>query len=192
MHKLAICTVVLSLGIGTAFAQDKPKPSVEKASEKAAAPPEAAGPQLQKPDWSSWKWFMGTWKCTGSLTMGGNKADVTLTLNHKADLDGYFLLQTANMPKSKTNPMAIKWVAYMSGDASGSRYVVANNMGATEYGSGPATWSGDTLEFTGTEMSQMGKIDFKHTWKKVSDKEFHWTAQGTGGPGMGFDWTCKK
>lgn len=191
MHKLAISALVLTLGIATAFAQDKPKPSITTAP-KPAAPGAAAPAGPQKPDWSAWKWFMGRWKCTGSMTMAGNKMDTAITLTHKDDLDGFFLVQTGDAPKSKMMPNGIKWVAYMTGDASGSRYVVANNMGATESGSGPATWSGDTLEFSGTEASQMGKIEFKHTWKKVSDKEFHWTANGTGGPGMSFEWTCKK
>src|SRR5689334_3374848 len=139
MHKLAICTVVLTLGLGTAFAQDKPKPSIETAPKLAA--PGAAPAAPQKPDWSAWKWFMGRWRCTGTITMGGQKSDINLTLNHKAELDDFFLVQTAESAKSKTMPMAIKWVAYMTGDASGSRYVVANNMGATESGSGPAAWS---------------------------------------------------
>ena len=185
MRTLAICIAALTLGLGTASAQDKPKPAAEPA---AAAPP-AAPP---KPDLSAWKWFMGNLKCAGSLTMAGNKSDLKLTLNHKTDLDGAFIVQTANAPKSKSNPMALKWVAYMTVDGSGSRYVVATNGGATESGSGPAAWTGDTLEFSGVEYVMGAKIDVKHTWKKVSDKEFQWIGAGTGGPGMGWDWTCKK
>jgi hypothetical protein len=154
-----------------------------------AAAPASAVPK--PPDWSAWKWVMGSWKCSGTMAMGGAQADVKLTINNKLEMDNFFVMQTGSAAKAKDNPFGgLRWVAYWTLDPSGMRYTVVDNQGSVETGSGPA-WS-DNYEFTGQATSPAGKTDVKHTWKKVSDKEFHWSETMGGPPGLSWDWTCKK
>ena len=71
--------------------------------------------------------------------------------------------------------MAIKWIAHWTVDATGkSYYQVADNSGAYETGTGRS--AGDGFELTG-KINHGGQVaDVKHAWKKVSDKEWQWTA----------------
>jgi hypothetical protein len=185
---IAIALIVLS---SSAWAQ---KSTTGAASQPAkAAPAENSAQGAPKPpDFSSWKWLIGTWSCTGTISAGPMKGDVKLTLNHKMDMDGFFIAQTGTVAKAKGNPFSgLRWTAYVTVDPSGMRYTVIDNQGAIETGTGPV-FTGESYEFAGEELLADGKAQAKHSWHKASDKEFHWTETMTGGPALAWDWTCKK
>jgi hypothetical protein len=66
---------------------------------------------------------------------------------------------------------------------------VVDNSGA--YETGTARASGDTFELAGKVNHGGQMADVKHSWTKVSDKEWHWVGAETPGA-VSWDWTCKR
>jgi hypothetical protein len=117
MKKPVMAIVLAGCVAGQAWAQQKSGDA--KGGEAKAAPPM----QMPKPpDWSSSKWLVGAWTCTGPLAFGDMKMKVKLKVTNKPDLDNFWMTQTADSKASKEQPMAVKWIAHWTIDPSGKLY----------------------------------------------------------------------
>jgi hypothetical protein len=176
MNKLIVLSLLLS---STAFAGD-PKaagaPAVPAAEKKMPPPADKpAGPPKEIADMATA--MAGTWKCTGKADMGGTTIDVTGTVTHKTDLNGYWIATTLNGSSAKGNITVSMWTTY---DAAAKKWyrMSANSHGghATSWGTaadkkvsweGDAHWMGKDVKMRGSE--EMVSAKETHVVGEVSD-----------------------
>jgi len=164
-----------------AVAPTAPTPAAAPGA-KPAAPPAAAAPAAPPPapkpaaELDTFKVFLGKWKCDGkafasplSPTEHGLKA----TAEAKLEVDNFW--QSFAYEEKKTKEHAgVKLKGLWGYDQGSKRYVRAAiaNHGEWDTASSPG-WEGDKLTWTGELSGSMGRIPFRQTFTKKSDKE--WT-----------------
>ena len=201
------CTLALLAGLAHAGdpntsapmtpAKDAKSPAADKSAsaDKAPAAKMAEPPKLEMPKppqeiADMGKGMVGTWKCTGSGTIGGTTMDFKGTITHKLDLDKWWIQSALAGSMGK---LAYKFTQYTTYDAASKKWrrVSVDNIGASRMlestgmtdgklvWNGTATVMGQSLSSRETEdMSKDGKTlhgvgerstDGGKTWVKMHD-----------------------
>jgi hypothetical protein len=169
-----------------AMAQPRPAPA-PVAAPPPPPPPPAAAPVAPPPAPSpgrpakppqqleQLKLFLGTWKCSGkqlATPMFGPEHTFTSSASSKPDVDGFWHLFTYEEKKSKDHP-GLKLVGHWGYDVGGKRFIRA--AGSNQSGWDSATsvgFNGDKMVWTGDFSGPMGRMPFKQTFTRKSDKEW--------------------
>jgi hypothetical protein len=153
--------VGLSLVGLPALAQDKP-----------GAPPPPPKPPAQL---EQLKFFLGNWKCSGkqlATPMSGPEHTFTGSASAKLESDGFWQEFIYEEKKSKDHP-GLKLVGLWGYDTGGKRFIRAagSSMGgwdsATSIG-----FNAEKMVWTGDLSSPTGRMPFRQTFTKKSDKEW--------------------
>jgi len=183
-----------------------PAPKMEPAkpadaAAKPAAPPAGEAPKMEAPKPAPeidafYKSMQGTWKCSGTASMGGAAAPMDSTMSFKQDLDKFWIVGTFASKKSKTSPIVYKFTSYTTYDPATKKWqrLMVDNMGGWEQGSSAGLTNGQILwEGKGTGMGM--SFTTKHTEQVVSPKEVKLSGQmsmdGKSWMPM-YESTCKK
>jgi hypothetical protein len=175
-----------------ALAQPRPAPAATSpAPPPPPPPPAAAAPapgQPPKPasQLEQMKLFLGNWKCSGrqmATPMFGPEHAITGSASSKADLDGFWQSFTYEEKKSKDHP-GLKMAGHWGYDVGGKRFIRAAATNQSGWDSATSIgWNGDKMVWTGDFSGPMGRMPFKQTFTKKSDKEwsfrFELNVQGT-------------
>jgi hypothetical protein len=199
--------VVFAFVGGAAIAQEHKAPGLEKkpggmppgqAKKEGAAAPEAGAPPKPSAEWEAFvKGADGNWKCestmpAGAMGPGSPEMKMQTTAKLKKDLNGFFLVGSYEVKKTKTMP-GMKGTFSM-GAPDGKTLVSTNmdSMGNTSYTSGPLGADGGTT--TGEGYMMGNKVKVRETITKKSDKEMYHKVEIDSGKGFavaGED-NCKK
>jgi hypothetical protein len=186
MRRILVQLALTAAVTGTAAAQDK----------------SSEAPRSQPTDWSSWRWYLGTWTCTGPLAYGKVKYNATASVTHELVLDDVFLKGSLAIVETKDDPYfgGFRSMSFWTFDPTTKemRYTAIDNQGSIEIGRGPGAWSGDKYEARAqlsgldTPGEQQSQKKVTQSWKKISNREYRWN--GTiGDPVVSeWDWTCKR
>src|SRR6476660_5135632 len=175
--KNTLGSIAIFLLVGSsALAQGAPKPAAEM---------------------SQVKYFAGTWSCSGNAPASpfgaAHKTQSSLVL--KSDLDGFWYNGTFTEMKTASNTQPVKGMVHLGYDTAGKQFVMTSvdNFGswATEMSPG---WQGDTMVWTGDQMTMGEKASARDTFVKKSDTEFTHKFDLTmkGQSSVIVDETCKK
>jgi hypothetical protein len=181
MTRLPQVTVIVSMLVaaGSAGAQPKPAAPPPAAPAPAAAKPAAPAtpPPAPKPapELDAMKLFTGKWKCDGKAfpgPMSPVEHAVKATAEGKLEVDNFWASFNYEEKKTKEHPgLKVKgWWGYDQGSKRFVRAAIANH-GEWDTGSAPG-WEGDKLVWTGELSGPLGRIPFRHTFTKKSDKEW--------------------
>ena len=145
------------------------------------------------------KLVTGSWKCTGTATMGTDPAaqPMTATLKTKSDLDGFWIHDTF---EAKVGPAAkatkLKYESFTTFDSRKWRRVLVDNRGAQIIGTsdgikdGKMDWNLDALASAGPAVQFRDHLDasdakaLKLSGEQSSDKGKTWTKV--------YEMTCKR
>jgi hypothetical protein len=190
---LRAVVVVLSLLGLPALAQDKPgapsppkpaapapsKPAVPAPSKpcapapsKPGAPPPPAKPAAQL---EQLKLFLGNWKCSGkqfATPMFGPEHGFTGSASGRLVADGFWQEFTYEEKKSKDHP-GFLLVGLWGYDSGGKRFI--RSAGSSVGGWDSATsvgFNADKMVWTGDLSSPAGRMPFRQTFTKKSEKEW--------------------
>lgn len=181
-----LAVVSLTLAAPAALAQDSKQP--------ATAPP-AAMP-TPKPDpavATAYADMIGSWKCDGKMTMGGQEMPMKNTAKFAWDMDNFWVVGHFDSAKVKGMPQ-FKGVAYYGYDAAKKTYIstAIDNMGGWAISTSPGR-QGDTQVWTG-KTNMMGKeLDSQVTITYKSKNEVQLAeTTGSGADAFTSSTTCKK
>lgn len=181
----------LVLAAGPAGAQPKPAaapppapaaapPAAKPAAAPTAAPAAAApatSPPAPKPapELDTFKFFLGRWKCDGKAfvsPMSPSEHAVKGTAEGKLEVDNFWQSFNYEEKKTKEHP-GLKLKGLWGFDQGAKRFVraVIGNHGEWDTASAPG-WDGDKLVWTGELSGAQGRMPFRHTFTKKSDKEW--------------------
>ena len=191
MTKVTQIALVLSLvGMsGSAMAGDDKKAPAPAPADKKAPPPAPADkkappapamvmPKVPQEVTDMLKGATGTFKCTGKDFMpDGTAADMTATMNMKADLDGFWVHESF---AAKMGKDTYKFEAYMTYDAGMKKWrrVQVDNMGGQS--TGMAAMTGMKMDMDMDSYGPMGNGKFRdhydgsdmkagaHSWGEAS------------------------
>jgi hypothetical protein len=158
---LRAVVVGLSLLGLPALAQDKP-----------AAPPPPPKPAAQL---DQLKFFVGNWKCSGkqfATPMFGPEHPFTGSASARLVAEGFWQEFTYEEKKSKDHPGFVL-VGLWGYDAAGKRFI--RSAGSSMGGWDSATsvgFNGDKMVWTGDLAAPTGRMPFRQTFTKKSEKEW--------------------
>ena len=143
------------------------------------------------PDWSPFRWMIGTWRCTGSSNLGAGMRPIEASLVTKLDLDGHWLSLRGDAARTKDLPAPIRFQVLLTWSAASKRWdsYVFDNAGTVEQASTPG-WEGASATWAGAIHSGDKMFDVAEAWEKKSARELRWSGSVAGQPA--WDWTCKK
>jgi hypothetical protein len=115
------------------------------------------------------KFFAGNWSCDGKAPASpmGPAHDFKATNNAKWELDGFWMMHSREVKKSKDMPMSFVGRAWNGWDKAASKFVFAgaDNMGGwinlTSTG-----WTGDKMVYEGDSMMMSGKKKVRLSFMK--------------------------
>jgi hypothetical protein len=210
MNKTSITVLVTTLMLGgAATAQEHKAPGLEKKpggmppgqmKKEGAAPEGGAAMAMPKPspEWQAFaKGLEGNWKCettipAGSMGPGSPEMKMPTTVKMKKDLDGFFLVASYEVKKTKTTPGMKGNFAMGAPDGKTLVSMMIDSMGNTSNTSGPLGADGATI--TGDGYMMGAKVKLRETIQKKGDKEMSHKIEMDSGKGFvpaGED-NCKK
>jgi hypothetical protein len=186
--------VGLSLLAVPALAQDKPAALPPPAKPGAPPAPPRPAPQLDQ-----LKLFLGNWKCAGkqlATPMFGPEHAITGTASARLEADGFWQQVTYEETKTKDHP-GLKLVGLWGYDSAGKRFIRAFGGSMGEWDSATSVgFNADKMVWTGDLSGPMGRMPFRQTFTKKSDKEwsfrFEVNAQGNWVPSSEVTCTAAK
>ncbi len=204
MNKLTTISITLAMLTASAFAGDPKPPEAKKAPEAKA--PDAKAPDAKAPDAKAapmempkpakelvdmGKQVSGTWKCTGTASMGSAPLDVKGTITSKMDLDNFWIQTSLN---STVGKMPFKFTQYTGFDGKKWHRYSLDNMGSVRemesagMTDGKIVWEGQHamggMTMKARETEEMGKDKTFHTVGEMSMDGKTWNKD--------HDVTCKK
>jgi hypothetical protein len=206
LKTIAFTTAMLMGMTAGALAEDaKPgtpakAPAVEAKKAPPAAAPAAAKMEVPKPPQEvadAAKLMVGTWKCTGKMSPGGDASktmDVKATLTSKLDLDKWWITTTGITAGKPT----FKWIEHVTYDSSAKKWfrIGGDNMGGSDTFSstGPAdgkiVWEG---EGRNVQAGRTAKVRFTETMAPKEMKVLHEISMDAGKTwSTTLDGSCKK
>lgn len=151
------------------------KPVVAAPAAAAPAAPMAMPAPKPAPELDQLKFLMGKWRCDGKQfanPMFGPEHAFKATAENKADVDGFWNQFTYEEKKSKEHH-GFKVHGLWGWDQGGKHLVRTGvtNMGDIDMATSPGL-EGDKIVWTGDFSGPMGRMAFRHTFTKKSDKEW--------------------
>jgi hypothetical protein len=206
--KLSVAALSLAVIGSTAFAQPAAKPAPPSPPATAVPPPDkapVAPPQPAMPPKPPTppqeiidlgKAMAGTWKCTGSLDLGGTKLDIKATITHKVDttLNKFWIVSNFTGTAAKLPPM--KFTMYTGYDNNSKKLfrMSANSMGG--HNTTTATYDAKKIMYEGDASGAFGVSKVRNTEEMISPKEVHVSGEVSKDNGKTWafdhDATCKK
>jgi hypothetical protein len=127
------------------------------------------------PAMSQIKYFAGSWACSGDAPASpfgaAHKTQSSVVL--RLGVDGFWYSGTFTEMKTASNTQPAKGVFHLGYDAAGKQFVMTSvdNFGswATEMSPG---WQGDTMVWTGDQVTMGEKGGARDTFVKKGDAEF--------------------
>jgi hypothetical protein len=193
MIAVGLCTVFVSVG----SAQEK-KSAAPKGGEKGAAMAPAGPPKPSPELITTTKYFVGSWKCDGTMPAGpwGPGGKETTAMSFKMELGDMWMAVEGDMKMAdaKMPPMTFRGVNGYDPTTKKFMRMDWDSMGGVAHMSSPG-WEADKMVFTGDGMMMGQKTKMRHTMVKKSDTEMTSTFEMAGADGkwmpMGTD-VCKK
>ena len=167
-----------------AGAAKAPAPAMAAPAMKAPAPAAAAAPAMPAmkpaPELDQLKFLMGRWRCDGkqlASPMFGPEHAFKATAENKAAVDGFWDQYTYEEKKSKDHH-GVKVQGFWGWDQGAKKLVRvgASNAGDWDVGSAPGL-EGDKIIWTGEFSGAAGRMGYRHTFTKKSDKEWSHTLE---------------
>lgn len=148
---------------------------------KAAVPAAPAMPALKPaPELDQLKFLMGRWRCDGKQfgsAMFGPEHTFKATAENKPAVDNFWDLYTYEEKKSKEHH-GVKVQGFWGWDQGAKKLVRvgASNAGDWDVGSAPGL-EGDKIVWTGDFSGSAGRMGYRHTFTKKSDREWSHTLE---------------
>jgi hypothetical protein len=185
-QRIAFVSLALLPAAGVAGAQPKPAPAPSPAAPAAApaataAAPAAAAPAppppapKPAPELDTLKFLLGKWRCDGKAFAGPlspTEHAIKGSAESKLDADGFWHAFTYVENKTREHA-GLKVKGIWGFDQGARRYVRAagGNHGEWDTATAPG-WEGDKLIWSGELSGAQGRLPFRHTFTKKSDKEW--------------------
>jgi hypothetical protein len=180
MNQRTLRAVVVGLSLVTlpALGQQKAAaPPAAKAAAPAAAKPAVSPPPAAKPaaQLDQLKFFLGNWKCTGkqlATPMFGAEHPFTGVASARLESDGFWQQITYEEKKTPQHP-GLKLVGLWGYDVGGKRFIRAFGGSNGSWDSATSVgFNADKMVWTGDLSSPTGRMPFRQTFTKKSDKEW--------------------
>jgi len=158
-----------------------PAPAAAPAMKGPAAAAAPAAPALKPaPELDQLKFLMGRWRCDGKQfgsPMFGPEHTFKATAENKPAVDNFWDLYTYEEKKSKDHH-GVKVQGFWGWDQGAKKLVRvgASNAGDWDVGSAPGL-EGDKIVWTGDFSGAAGRMGYRHTFTKKSDKEWSHTLE---------------
>ena len=156
------------------------------AAMSATVPPKAPTyPVPVKPDFSSMKFLLGTWKCASHSERRGNEATLS-TITYTMAPDGYFMKALTKSPKvsyAAVGSTTTDWFTY-DNDAKRWIDITVGSYGAygystsTGWSNGNILWGADSFLPNGDQTSSTGTLITKISDTKYTTKSAFTSAAG--------------
>jgi hypothetical protein len=192
--KKALVVVLMFGFVAVAQADDKKGKTAAKPTDKSAPP----GPPKPAPEFiSTTKYFIGSWKCDGTMTMpGGQAAKASENLGFKLTMNDFYMSVDGDSKVAATQPMSMMFHGMVGYDPMGKKFMRNDYDSMGGYlGMSSGGWEGDKLVFNGEGMMMGKMMKVRHTMTKHGDAAFTSTFESIGADGkampMGSD-ECKK
>jgi hypothetical protein len=157
------------------------KPAAAPATAAPAAAPAKAAPALKPaPELDQLKFLMGRWHCDGKQfgsPLFGPEHTFKATAENKPAVDNFWDMYTYEEKKSKDHH-GVKVEGFWGWDQGAKKLVRvgASNAGDWDVGSAPGL-EGDKIVWTGEFSGSAGRMGYRHTFTKKSDKEWSHTLE---------------
>jgi hypothetical protein len=142
------------------------------AADKPSAPPPPPKPAAQL---DQLKLFLGNWKCSGkqfATPMFGPDHAFTGSASARMEADGFWQQWVYEEKKAKDHP-GIRLVGLWGWDSGGKRFIRAAGSSLGGWDSATSVgFNGDKMVWTGDLSSPAGRMPFRQTFTKKSDKEW--------------------
>jgi hypothetical protein len=175
MKQRTLRAVVVGLSLLALPALGAPEAAKPVAPAPAAKPVAPPPPPKPAPQLEQLKFFLGNWKCAGkqlATPMYGPEHPFTGTASAKLESDGFWQQITYEEKKTPQHP-GLKLVGLWGYDLGGKRFIRA--FGSSMGGWDSATsvgFNADKMVWTGDLSSPAGRMPFRQTFTKKSDKEW--------------------